>query len=361
MKPLRLALLSLLLAVLVAAPARASVPRDFVGIVSDDVFAGAPGYRDSTLSAQQGAGIGIIRQTFDWSQIERSRGRYDFSVYDAYVAAAASHGIKVLPVLFNPPSFRSSKPKRHAKPGTYFPAHYSDLGTFGAAVARRYGPNGSFWTQRPDVPKVPITAYQVWNEPNLPAYSPPKPDARKYVALLKATARGIRAAYSGAEIVTAGLPDSKLSQPNVYAFITAMYQAGARGSFNTLAVNPYAPTSGSLISKLKKVRGIMRRFHDSGASLWVTEMGWSDNGPRYFLRVGAAGQASRIKQSIPALARARGSLKLRGFFYYSWRDGRPYAPRFQDFWGLHTGLLNLNGSAKPAFAAFKSAVAAVLH
>ena len=62
-------------------------------------------------------------------------------------------------------------------------------------------------------------------------------------------------------------------------------------------------------------------------------------------------------QTISALWRARANLNLRGFIYYAWRDGRPYAPRFKDFWGLHTGLLRANGSAKPAFAAFKKAVA----
>jgi hypothetical protein len=42
--------------------------------------------------------------------------------------------------------------------------------------------------------------------------------------------------------------------------------------------------------------------------------------------------------------------------YFSWRDGLPYAPHFKDLWGLHTGLLDLDGNPKPAFSAFKRAV-----
>ena len=105
----------------------------------------------------------------------------------------------------------------------------------------------------------------------------------------------------------------------------------------------------------------MNRRHDSGAQIWVTEMGWADKGPKNPFRVGAAGQASRIRSAIPALARAQASLKLRGFIYYSWRDGKPYPPLFHDFWGLHTGLFRTNGTTKPAYRAFQQAVAGLPH
>ena len=342
-----------------AASADAAVPKNFVGIVSDDAFAGTADYRAQTFATQQAAGIGMIRRTFDWAEIERQPDQYDFSAYDSFVAAAAEHQIEVLPVLFNPPEFRSGRPSSHPARGTYFPKHYSDLGVFGAVVAKRYGRNGTFWTEHPEIPKLPITAYQVWNEPNLAAYSPPRPSAKKYVALLKATATKIRGVDRRAEIVTAGLPDSKLSKPDVYKFITQMYQAGAKGSFNTLAINPYVTSASKLLTKLKRIHEITRRFRDKRAKLWATEIGWSDNGPRSPFRVGAAGQAKLIKQSLPVLGRARSSLGMRGFFYFSWRDAPPYAPLFRDFWGLHTGLLRMDGSAKPAFTAFKQAVAAL--
>jgi hypothetical protein len=338
-----------------ATPAMAS---DFVGIVSVDTFAGDSPYQNTAFTQQRDLGIGIIRQTFDWANIELKRGQYDWTYYDAFVQAAASHGIQVLPILFNPPKFRSSKPKKHAKHGTYFPKKSSDLGAFGAEVAKRYGPNGTMWDQRKDVPKLPITAYQIWNEPNLAAYSPPKPSARKYVAMLKAVGPAIHAVDPAAEIVTAGLPDSRLSKPNLYKFITQMYQAGAKGTFNTLGVNPYATSAAGLIGKLKKIRGIMNRFGDSQSKIWLTELGWSDSGPKAPFRVGAAGQAQRITDAVAAIKANETTLNLRGFFYFSWRDVPVYAG-FHDFWGLHTGLLRKDGTPKPAFEAFKQAVAAL--
>jgi hypothetical protein len=341
-----------------AVPAAPAVANEFAGIVSNDAYSGDGGYRASAFFQMHNLGIGSIRQTFTWASIENRRGHYVWGNTDDFVGRAAGWGIRVLPILFDPPRFRSSKPKKHAVHGTYFPKKLSDLGVFGAEVAKRYGPNGTFWAENPDVPKLPITAYQIWNEPNLKAYSPPKPDAKKYVKMLKAATPRIRAVDPTAEIVTAGLPDSRLSHPNLYKFITQMYKAGAKGTFNDLGINPYATTAASMISKLKKIRGIMARYGDSASKIWITELGWSDVGPKAPFRVGAAGQASRITDTVATLKQNETALNLRGFFYFSWRDGTVYAGG-HDFWGLHTGLLRKDGTQKPAFDAFQQAVAAL--
>jgi polysaccharide biosynthesis protein PslG len=357
MKRARALILAGVLAAL-AIPTSTATANEFVGIVSNDAFAGDSGYRNGVFSQMQGLEIGSIRQTFTWASIEGRRGRYSWASYDDFVGLAARHEIRVLPILFDPPRFRSSKPKRHAAHGTYFPKRLSDLGVFGAQVAKRYGPNGTFWAENPSIPKLPITAYQIWNEPNLSAYSPPKPSAKKYVKMLKAVKPRIRAVDPAATIVTAGLPDSRLSKPNLYKFITQMYKAGAKGSFDSLGINPYAPTAASMVGKLRKIRAIMKRYGDSASSIWVTELGWSDVGPKAPFRVGAAGQAQRIADTVAVLSQQQSSLNLRGFFYFSWRDGAVYAG-FHDFWGLHTGLLRKDGSPKPALESFKKAVAAL--
>jgi polysaccharide biosynthesis protein PslG len=347
---------ALCLAALIPASAHAGPPADFFGVVSEDVLAGDAAYREATLAEQASVGVGLIRQTFHWRDIEVRRGVYNWSAYDTYMAATASHGIRVLPILFDAPRFRA-----HASAsgrGSYPPNHYSDLGKFGAAVARRYGPAGSFWAQNPGIPKLPITAYQIWNEPNLKVYWASGPNPRQYARLLSAAARGILGADPSAEIVSAGLPDSHLSEPkNVYGWTKAMLRAGAGRSIDALAVNPYGKTSSDLMSKLRRFRGILNHGGAHSADIWVTEFGWSDKGPKSGFRAGVAGQARQIRKTIPALVRARAGLKLRGFVYYAWRDGRPYAPLFRDFWGLHTGLLRVNGQPKPALAAFKATIA----
>lgn len=333
----------------------AGVPEDFVGLTSEDVFAGDASYRTSNLSAQTAVGAGLLRQTFDWSQIERSRGQYDLSYYDDYVAAAAAHGVRILPILFRPPPFRSRAPARGARPGTYPPRDYGELGRFGAVLVRRYGPRGTLWSERPEIPYLPIRAWQIWNEPNLRAYWPTGPNARQYARLLALAGREIKRADRRAEIVTAGMPQSRLGVP-LARYLTALYRAGARSAFDTLGINTYARSERDLERTLRSVRRIMDRFRDRRARIWITEIGWSDRGPRSPFRAGLRGQGTRITRSFAVIARLRRTLRLRGVVYYSWRDSPPYAPHFRDFWGLHTGLLNREGEPKPAFYSFRRAV-----
>ena len=57
-----------------------------------------------------------------------------------------------------------------------------------AATARA----GSLWAERPDLPRVPIRAWQIWNEPNLTRYWSEQPFARSYVRLLRAADAALR-------------------------------------------------------------------------------------------------------------------------------------------------------------------------
>src|SRR5436190_5793561 len=251
-------------ALALGAPAVATA-NDFAGIVANDVYSGSLSYQASQFAAQQSAGIGIIRQTLPWSAVEIAPGNYDFTPFDRFVLGAARHNIRVLPVLFDPPSFR--RPAGANKKYTPFPKSNEDMAAFARAVVQRYGPGGVFWNSHPELPDLSFNSYQIWNEPNLPVYSGGHPNPAAYVAMLRTVGAAIKELEPNAEIVTAGLPDSRLSKPSLYKYIQKMYSAGANGTFDTLGVNPYAPTASSLISKLKKIRGIMSKNGDADAGL----------------------------------------------------------------------------------------------
>jgi polysaccharide biosynthesis protein PslG len=350
-----IALLFLVAAALVVAQPAGAARRDFVGISSEDAFHASSSYRSRTFGQQRGVGVQLLRQNFDWAAVERSPGRYSFREYDSYVGAAAAHGLRILPVLYHPPGFRSRRPRRGAQRGEYPPNSFRAMGAFGAAVVRRYGPRGSFWRSHPSTPKVPIRAYQVWNEPSLPVYWRPRPSARSYVRLLKTVRRAIRRADRHAEIVTAGIPPSKLRGAiRLTRFLKGMYRAGGRRAFTTFAVNSYAKNSRDLSRTLHGLRRIMRRYHDRRKRMWITELGWATGGPRHRFNIGAAGQARRIKSVLRWVRRNRRKLRIRGVVYFQWRDQPPYPPAYKDMWGLHTGLLDRAGRAKPGLATFAS-------
>ena len=335
---------------------QAAAPPDFVGMTSDDTFAGTAQYRSSAMAQQRSVGVGLVRQVLDWATVERAPGQYDFGSYDSYVLDTAAHGIAVLPVLHNPPDFY----RRSSARGWCPPANLATMAEYARAAVRRYGPNGSLWREHPGAPSLPMRSWQIWNEPNLGVYWCNRPNPRQYAQMLRVVGRAIKSEDARAEIVTAGMPDSKLkSAMPLDRYLKRLYKARGKRYFDTLAVNSYAKDNRQLAGLLKHVRRRMNRSHDRRARMWITEIGWGDwyTGPPHRFIVGAEGQAVRIENAIRLLGRMRTKLRLRGVVYYSWRDLAPYPPKYNDMWGLHTGLLDVNGNPKPAYAAFGRAVA----
>ncbi len=346
------------MALLASVPsASAAVPPGFVGMTSGEVFGHPGSVRQKHLSMQRNAGVRLLRQTFDWSTIELAPGVYDFSAHDRFVLDLANHRITVLPILFNPPEVRSSRPLRSAKRGTYPPRSAAEMGAWAAMLAARYGPGGSLWRTHPEVPPTPIRSWQIWNEPNLPVYWPSGSSARQYVRLLKRVGAAIKKVDRGAEIVTAGLAPSKLRGAiDIFKYIDQMYRAGGARVFDTMAINSYARNASGLKKLIDRVRKTMNRRGDRRGKIWITELGWCDKGPKHRFCVGTKNQARNIAQSLKLIRKERRPWRLRGFVYYSWRDGRPYAPDFKNMWGLHTGLLTLGDRRKPAYTAFTGGV-----
>lgn len=332
------------------------VPRDFVGLSPSGVLAEQGAARDRDLRSIAATGAGIVRQRFDWAVVERRPGRFDLSTYDGIVAATSRAGLDVLPILFLPPPFRASG-SRAANANTVFPPRRdADMGRFAAVLARRYGPRGTFWSEHPSLPRHAIRAWQVWNEPNLPVYWGGRPDAAAYVRMLRAVGGALKRVDPGAEVVSAGLPDSRVGVP-LLRYLQRMYDAGARGSFDVLAIHPYAVDAEGALAGVQSVRGVLRHVGDGGVPIWITEIGWASGGPPSAFTVGPDGQEKRITKLLTELASRRRELDVRGVVYFTWQDVS--APRAQDFFGLHTGLLGADGRRKPAYAAWVEAVKSI--
>lgn len=346
--PVSLALATVLAALICSGTARAG---DFVGLYADDAFFGTPAYRSAAFQAQAGAGVELVRQPFDWRRIETSPGRYDFSDYDDFVLRAAGAGLQLLPVLGDPPGFRAQTATSDSRWSP--PASNTDFAAFATTLVARYGPRGTLWAEHPDVAALPIHSWQIWNEPNLPAFWSTGPNAAQYTALLRSASTAIHAADPSAEVVAAGLPDSLLGI-RLEDYMAQMFAAGAKGTFDTFAVHAYAATPADALDVVSLARSVLTAYGDD-APLWVTEAGWASGGPPSPLTVSEADQATYLGDLIAGVGARRPALGLRGVVVFRWRD----AVAAGDAWPLHTGLLRSDGSAKPAFAAFRAAVAAL--
>ena len=349
-----IAVLATALLAIASSSAVAAVPAGFAGLVSNDVYAGSAKYQQVQLARERAAGFTLLRQTFDWQAIEPAQGEFSWAMTDRFVLASARARIRILPVLFGEPAWASSRPAGNGSRATFAPADPATFAAFAAAVASRYGSAGSFWKAHRDVKAVPIADYQIWNEPNLPIYWGDSPNAPAYARLLTAAAAALHAVQHRARVVTAGMPQSKQGV-GLLAYLRRLYAAGAGPSIDAVAVNAYSPSVNGIVRRLRSVRKLLDARRGARTGLWVTEFGWSDNGPRKGYRVTSAKQAALIAGTYRALARSRRSLRLRGAVYFGWRDSLPY-PGGKDFWGLHTGLKRLDGSSKPSIAAVRKAL-----
>jgi hypothetical protein len=322
-------------------------------LTSERVGFDDPVSRALNTQMQAQTGIGTIRFPFDWDKVETEPGVYDFSRYDLVVGDAALHGMKVLPTLIGAPAWRNSAPPVNPQRGVYPPARPAEMGELAVVFVNRYGPDGSFWTEHPDLPYVPIRAWQVWNEPNVDFFWPGGVDPAAYVDLLRATGSAIKAADPGAEIVTAGIPNS--NGWTVGRWLDAMYAAGAQGTFDTFASHPYGADSSEVMDRLREARAALDA-HGDPRPIWVTEFGWATAGEPSRFTVTEDGQALRIKSALDAFAAERDSLRLRGFIYFHWRDSQNGTLPGTGLWSAYTGLLAGDGRAKPGYGAFASAV-----
>lgn len=301
-----------------------------------------PGARD--LAMMKRGGVGTVRAVFDGARLASASGA-TWEPYDALMAAAARERIEVLPTLLGfPGAVRQVKRPRTRAERTVWAG-------FVRAVVTRYGHGGTFWAAQPQLEPMPLRFYQVWNEPNLPAYWRPVRDVPGYLGLVRLTRARLLAVDPKASIVLAGLPDSRLGTPSV-DYLRAIYaRPGARGLFDVVAVHPYAPDAPDVLAKLSRVRALMDRVGDRRTPIWVTELGWATGGLRSPYRTTELGQAARIARTFRALLAARGRLRLERVVLFGLQD-RAYVATETRWWGPRVGLFDLGGHPKPAWGTF---------
>ena len=325
----------------------ASVPEPSIAGGPARTFFGLQGHafpNAQDVAMMRRGGVGTLRAVFDGG-VEAFPEPARWGQYDQLMRVAAQERIEVLPVLIGIPGprVRINRPRTRADRMSW--------ARFVSGVASRYGRGGAFWALHPELRPMPIKAYQVWNEPNLPAYWRPHHDAAGYLRLVRLTRVRLRAVDPKAAIVLGGLPDSRLGT-RMLDYIRAIYaQRGARALFDVVALNPYAPGPAGVLDKLNQVRAYMDRRGDHRTPIWVTEIGWATGGPRSPFRTSKRGQARRLERTLRAVVAARGRLRLRRLIVFGLQD-RSFGAREAPWWGPRVGLFDLAGRPKPAWNAF---------
>jgi hypothetical protein len=340
-----------------AANAATPAPGFVVGVVPQQSLGPAD------MELMRSGSIDSFRIFLNWSEIEAAPGVFDWSSTDAVVAAAATEGITPLPFLYGTPEWAAAVDGRRCSGAdcTPFPPR-SDVtraafGVFAAAAVARYGPQGTFWISHPEVPFTPIRSWQVWLEQNSPTYFAPKPDVRSYAELLEGTAGAMRVVDPGVEIMLGGMWGTDSVKDSVVPaarYLKRLYRVpGARDSFDSIALHPYAGRMKGVIEQIKAARAVAKRARDRDVGLWVTELGWASSGPRKEnLVYGPGKQARLLRTAFATLHRKRAAWRIRGVYWYAWRD----TPRLNAIcdWCPGAGLFSEAGTPKPAWHSLTS-------
>lgn len=347
-------LAGLALAAAPAADAR-SVPRGFFGVMADGVLM----TRDDAsfaheLALMRSTGVESIRPVVYWADMQPERGGpIVFFSLDRLMAEAARNDLTVLPVVLRAPAWARIEPGNFASP----PKDPADFAAFLQALVTRYGPAGTFWAERPELPRRPQRHWQVWNEPNLDRYwSSPRPFARDFVKLQRASYRAIKRADPGARVILAGFGNDSWN-----AFRRA-YAAGLDGSmYDIAAAHPFSGRVANVLRIVELNRAVMRRNGDGRKPMIVSEITWpSAEGSPATTTTGfettESGQARRLREAYRAFIRERRRFRLLSVVWSTWLTSDAGSRNSFDWSGLRK--LNPADPAgdpvdKPAYGAYR--------
>jgi hypothetical protein len=300
-------------------------------------------------------GVGVVRRLLLWARVEPRKGKFRWGETDRVVGDLASSGIRLLPFVYGSPGYVAHD---LAVPPVGSARKLKLWREFLRAAVNRYGPGGDYWTspglyplQHPGKPDVPITEWQIWNEPNLDKFFLPHASVGRYVRLVRNSHRAIEGADPPAEIMLAGL--SGRGHPAPAKFLDRFYRAHRiKRSFDSVAINPYAPSISQVGAKIRNLRQVMRKHRDGKTAASITELGWGSGPPdRFGLNKGLRGQKRMLTRSFRLIRRHRGAWHLTSLIWFDFRDPLPSVGGCS--FCNTAGLLRHAGKPKPAWRAYK--------
>jgi hypothetical protein len=249
------------------------IPNDYFGIVH-------AGNRKTPeeYNLLDEMGVNWILRTFDWYEIEKEKGVFDFSALDEYVEFAVKENKKIIAVLAYESSWLNSGKEKYIAP--------DEIPLFLNYVEKTVN---HF--------KGKIDAWEIWNEPNFMFWRGPR---NVFFELSRLTASKIREIDSSAYILGGVFWRAPRS------FIKAMNKAGCMDNIDGIAFHPYAINPSGSMKVYDKFLKVLSEINYS-EPVWITEVGYPTAGwypttvsleefPSYVVKTiaGAAARGSKV-------------------------------------------------------------------
>jgi hypothetical protein len=249
-----------------------------------------------------------------WQQIETSRGVYNWSMLDKWLAMAGSHGQDVLYTFGRVPVWISSNAQQPCGYGSGCAAPPSDI-TSGDTAFKEFV---IALVNHSKASSTPIKYYELWNEPN-------------YLNFWTGTAAQLAIMTNDADAIIHALDANALTvgpsptghNPN--GWISDWYAAGGThdiGSYHT------SSSIATTLADADNVRTVMAANGDGAKPLWVTEGNW-----------GAVANGTLTNdQKVAFLAQEYLLLWNKGiarYYWYAWDNTHAYGPLWDTINGVH--------------------------
>ncbi len=223
------------------------------------------------LDQLQQQGVAVLRVDMGWSTSQATEGppsadrKYNRRI--GYVLdQAKARKMKVLMTVHQSPEW--------ARPGTgsnpkQFPEDPNAIRPWATWLAETYGDR--------------VLAWEVWNEPNLAAFTgvdSPADRPLRYVPLLRAFSEAVKKGRRDSVVVFGG------PSKNDDKFVKACYEVGAKNYFDVMSVHPYQgdqtvppeaedePGPGRM-THFGAIVELMAQYNDVNKPVWWTEFGFS--------------------------------------------------------------------------------------
>jgi hypothetical protein len=327
------------------------VPAGFYGVNVQQVFSGPSSSWQPDLNAMASGGLQVARIDARWQNVEPNppsggTHSYDWSMYDGIVQGLAEHGLRWLPIVAYSTTWSGVTPGDTLS--AVAPSHIPDFAAYAAALARRYGPDGSFWQSHPSLTPVPVTEYEIWNEENSVFFWHQQASAPEdYADLYAASRAAIKSVNPQARVYVGGLAlNNPPTVTDEIQFVQRMYahRPDLAGNVDGIGLHPYQQTVGDTYMRLATFRQGINPIVGASVPIEITEVGWATTAVSEAER---AADLSALATDLP-----RSDCNVDRFLPYTWRTEESN-PSDSESW---FGIWNRDGSAKPSGQAYLSAV-----
>jgi hypothetical protein len=345
----------------VPAPSPAPAPSPLVGISATLRWMGQADIA-ATLDKLKPAGVKVVREDWHWNLVEPVRGTYDWTRYDRLMRETALRNVQVIAIPNNAPSWATAS---SITPPTSGEALTGYIAFVRAAIAR-YGSQGTFWAANPTLPKVPVTMWDIWNEP-WGTWAWNTPDGAAYARFFKAVVQAARpldpAARFMADVETRTVGTTTWT-PFLHQMFAAVPDLGAY--MDMVSHHPYtdaaSPTGCSAYSpsrgvtedykatlyqfcRVRDVRAILDAYGAANTRIWMTEIGYT-TAPSASRTVTETQQAQHVRDVFRLL---REWDVVDGVLWFTYKDSAGGDPTDREQW---FGLVRRDGTPKPAWPVF---------